>query len=562
MNSALHEPLYQLCVEKKGGIILKYTLIDVLRYKSGKIKYYVLRDLDTCKVSFMTATQIKKLINESEFLYIENLDYNNGRLIPFPKGFDCIAVEYTGSLLMDVINEYRAFEYNQHPYVEKVLEYCNGTVSDRLVAVCGIRGSGKTSVLWHTISELLSQGVPLDDIRYIKVNSSTDIDFLISSLRGITDSDDSEHTRKYLFIDDITDVDNFISCSAWLSHICMHDVKVVISGENDLVTDKAMDDYLFDRVFLYNLNSMSFSDYCNMFGIKGTFDLKSKHDKVFEFIHTGGNLSNITIKDNSEAIGVIDSYVVQNILDTLRKNDDFVLRELKKLNCVQIKFLVYVSLAGLLSIKFDDSLRVKLLNLLFDDVDKADSLISEIDIRLMWTLGFTLIKLGVITDIHNYMEFSDVRKYFTDNLKLYESISLLFNYVNTEDTLKNLVLSQCSKAIKKIAAPLRKEYYVGHVKDENMEIDVVIRCIKYSFLSGRNTSNRLIQVRDTYDIDEKDWGIFKEECIIKKFGNNVKKFVLYWGKTKDIHYEIDGKSKVVHYVNLYDFLLDTESWII
>ena len=215
---------------------------------------------------------------------------------------------------------------NLQPFIDDVLQYkrrdCFGQLdaflkdrSDKKVcAIYGLRRSGKTVMIKQAISDIASyQGC----CAYIKLKPSDnlavlskDLDSLIA--RGI----------KYIFLDEITLLPDFIDGAAMLSDVYAElGIKIVISGTDSLGFLLASGNELYDRCHLVHTTYISFAEHSRLLGI----------EDIDEYLRYGGTLragalsfdktvdiSNASFRDDESTRQYIDTAICYNIQNSLK----------------------------------------------------------------------------------------------------------------------------------------------------------------------------------------------------------------------------------------------------
>ena len=144
--------------------------------------------------------------------------------------------------------------------------------SDSYGKVCliyGLRRTGKTTLVLQAISEFAS-----DETAYIKALSTDTMAMLNRDLQKL----EQLHV-KYVFIDEITLISDFIDSASLLSDVyAMTGMKIVLSGTDSLGLLLSTDDELYDRTFTIHTTFIPFREYERLLG---------KQD-IDEYIRYGG----------------------------------------------------------------------------------------------------------------------------------------------------------------------------------------------------------------------------------------------------------------------------------
>ena len=199
----------------------------------------------------------------------------------------------------------------------KLLEkYIYGNYIGKICILYGLRRTGKTTLLFQMLGELLNEKVA-----YIKIKTTDTMSNLTKDLNTLF-----KNGYKYIFIDEITLLDDFINTSAVLSDIFSSmGMKIVVSGTDSLGFQMANRDELYDRNIMIHTSFIPFREYENLLGIRDI-------DKYIEY---GGTLKmenmtlddpdymfdDVSFRDDESTRKYIDTSISRNIQHTL-KNDN------------------------------------------------------------------------------------------------------------------------------------------------------------------------------------------------------------------------------------------------
>lgn len=153
-------------------------------------------------------------------------------------------------------------------------KYLNSSVFGRVCLLYGLRRTGKTTLLFQAISELAESGI--DKVAYIKARTTDTMADMDQDLRKL-----SELNYKYIFIDEVTLLSDFIDSAALFSDVyAMMGMKIVLSGTDSLGFWFALDQELYDRAYTIHTTYIPFKEYSRLLGI----------DSIDEYIQYGGTL--------------------------------------------------------------------------------------------------------------------------------------------------------------------------------------------------------------------------------------------------------------------------------
>ena len=219
----------------------------------------------------------------------------------------------TGDKLELMVRSVRAFQ--KRDVYEGVKKFLYGNDHTRVCAVYGLRRTGKTTMLFQAIADMAE-----DDFRktaYIKIRTTNQIDMVVRDLEKL-----HEEGFKYIFIDEVTLMKDFIDSAALLSDIyAQMGMKIVLSGTDSLGFWLARDNELYDRVRMIHTTFIPYREYSRLLGI----------DSVDEYIRYGGtlrmgeidfddeelNMEDASFRDDESTRRYIDTAISKNIQHSL-----------------------------------------------------------------------------------------------------------------------------------------------------------------------------------------------------------------------------------------------------
>ena len=164
--------------------------------------------------------------------------------------------------------------------------------------------------------------LPIEKTAYIKVQTTDDMSRLTKDLKALF-----ELGYRYVFIDEITLLNDFIDTAAVLSDVfSMMGMKIVVSGTDSLGFAMANRDELYDRSVTIHTSFIPFREYARLLNIRS----------VDSYIEYGGTLKmenmsfddpdaafdEVAFRDDESTRKYIDTAISRNIQHTL-KNDHY-----------------------------------------------------------------------------------------------------------------------------------------------------------------------------------------------------------------------------------------------
>lgn len=221
----------------------------------------------------------------------------------------------TGSSILLLYEKVSKFEKRNCYHLLK--RYIDGEYYGKICTLYGLRRTGKTTLMFQMIGELSPE-----ETAYIKIRTTDTMSDLIQDLKVL-----NENYFKYIFIDEITLLEDFINTAAVLSDIfSMMGMKIVVSGTDSLGFALTNRDELYDRNIMIHTSFISFREYVKLLKLKS----------VDAFIEYGGTLKmenmsfddkdfldeEVSFKNDETTRKYIDTAISKNIQHSL-KNDNY-----------------------------------------------------------------------------------------------------------------------------------------------------------------------------------------------------------------------------------------------
>ena len=221
----------------------------------------------------------------------------------------------TGTGLQALANS--VAKYGKRDCFRTLQKFVAGSYDGKICILYGLRRTGKTTLLFQMLSEL-----PIEKTAYIKVQTTDDMSRLTKDLKVLF-----ELGYRYVFIDEITLLSDFIDTAAVLSDVfSMMGMKIVVSGTDSLGFAMANRDELYDRSVTIHTSFIPFREYARLLNIRS----------VDSYIEYGGTLKmenmsfddpdaafdEVAFRDDESTRKYIDTAISRNIQHTL-KNDHY-----------------------------------------------------------------------------------------------------------------------------------------------------------------------------------------------------------------------------------------------
>lgn len=201
-------------------------------------------------------------------------------------------------------------KYKKRECIRELRDYIFGSQTDKVFVIYGLRRTGKTTMIRQILTEL-----PETEFRkaaFIQVRSRDTLEDIDEDL-GLLET----KGFKYVFIDEVTLMEDFIEGAALFSDIyASSGMKIVLSGMDSLGFAFSKEEQLYDRCIMMHTTFIPYREFEEVLGIKG----------IDEYIRYGGTMSLSGVNYNENAIFAsarsaeeyIDTAIAKNIQHSLK----------------------------------------------------------------------------------------------------------------------------------------------------------------------------------------------------------------------------------------------------
>ena len=193
----------------------------------------------------------------------------------------------------------------------KIHDYVYGNSTDRVFILYGLRRTGKTTLIRQLIAEMPED--MLAKTAFMQVNNTLNLARMNLDLKRLSDLG-----YRYLFIDEVTLMDDFIEGAALFSDVyATRGIKIVLSGTDSLGFIFSEDRELYDRCYMLHTTFVSYREFEDVLGVKG----------IDEYIRYGGTMSlggvdynqaGMTFATKESTSEYVDSAIAHNIQHSLK----------------------------------------------------------------------------------------------------------------------------------------------------------------------------------------------------------------------------------------------------
>lgn len=152
--------------------------------------------------------------------------------------------------------------------------YLHGEGGERVCIVLGLRRTGKTTLIRQAILDMEPEQVKR--AAYIKTTAADNMEIMSRDLKRL-----NQQGYKYVFMDEVTLMDDFVDSAAVLSDIyAAQGMRIVLTGTDTLAFALALRQELFDRAVTIRTTFIPFREYSRLLDV----------DSIDQYIRYGGTL--------------------------------------------------------------------------------------------------------------------------------------------------------------------------------------------------------------------------------------------------------------------------------
>ena len=265
-----------------SGSVSKKTIKDKVYYyhrvnRDGKTKetYVSFDDVDELKAQIKKRRALEKELKE-----LRRIEPNAFDDTP---SHDFNTYIRIGEQLRSYVSPVK--NYKKRECYSKLHEYIYGGHQDRVFVLYGLRRTGKTTLIRQIIADMTESD--FQKSAFIQVKVSDDLGKLNKDLKHL-----ESQGFKYVFIDEVTLMEDFIDGAALFSDIyAACGMKIVLSGTDSLGFLFTKSEELYDRCITLHTTFIPYREFENVLGIKG----------IDEYIRFGGTMSLSGVNYNEES---------------------------------------------------------------------------------------------------------------------------------------------------------------------------------------------------------------------------------------------------------------------
>lgn len=257
----------EIAVLPAGGVSKKNVHGKVYYYhritQNGKRmeKYIKAEDVDELKSNIGKRKKLEKELKKLK------------QCMPKEKNLDFKTKVIVGNRLKSLVSITR--NYKKRECIQMLRDYIFKDIDDKVFILYGLRRTGKTTLIRQIILELSESD--FNKAAFIQVTSKDSLSDIDEDLRLL-----EKNGYKYVFLDEVTLMEDFIEGSALFSDIyASSGMKIILSGTDSLGFAFSKEEQLYDRCIMLHTTFIPYREFENVLGIYG----------IDEYIRYGGTMS-------------------------------------------------------------------------------------------------------------------------------------------------------------------------------------------------------------------------------------------------------------------------------
>lgn len=309
-------------IEKEIALLPKGS-IGTKTVNNGKVYFYH-RFMENGKrvekyVAFEDVAFLRERIEKRKALEAELRTLKSQAGLPWPKKGGGAVTDLKFNASVRVGLELKQFaepvrKFKKRECFSKLHEYVYGDIQDRVFILCGLRRTGKTTMIRQLLADMSE-----DELRkaaFIQVTSKDTLADINEDMRLL-----ERNGYRYVFLDEVTLMEDFIEGAALFSDVFAScGMKIVLSGTDSLGFRLSESGQLYDRCILLHTTFIPYREFEKVLGIHG----------IDEYIRYGGTMSlggidyngDFAFDDGESANRYVDSAIAHNIQHSLKHYQD------------------------------------------------------------------------------------------------------------------------------------------------------------------------------------------------------------------------------------------------
>ena len=204
-------------------------------------------------------------------------------------------------------------KYKKRACYSTIHDYVFGEQQDKVFILYGLRRTGKTTLIRQIILNMKPE--ERQKAAFIQIKSTDTLSDVNADLKAL-----EEHGYQYIFVDEVTLMEDFIEGAALFSDIYAGSgMKLVLSGTDSLGFIFTKHEQLYDRCIMLHTTFIPYREFEQVLGIQG-IDNYIRYGGTMSISGVNYNDSTFTTKQSTDEY--IDSAIARNIQHSLKHYQD------------------------------------------------------------------------------------------------------------------------------------------------------------------------------------------------------------------------------------------------
>ena len=204
-------------------------------------------------------------------------------------------------------------KYKKRACYSTIHDYVFGEQQDKVFILYGLRRTGKTTLIRQIILNMKPE--ERQKAAFIQIKSTDTLSDINADLKTL-----EEHGYQYIFVDEVTLMEDFIEGAALFSDIYAGSgMKLVLSGTDSLGFIFTKHEQLYDRCIMLHTTFIPYREFEQVLGIQG-IDNYIRYGGTMSISGVNYNDSTFTTKQSTDEY--IDSAIARNIQHSLKHYQD------------------------------------------------------------------------------------------------------------------------------------------------------------------------------------------------------------------------------------------------
>ena len=201
--------------------------------------------------------------------------------------------------------------YKKRDCFTELENYLYSSVNDRVLILYGLRRTGKTTMIRQAVHEM--DDGRIKQTAFVQIKPGDKVERIYKDLREL-----ERRGIKYVFIEEVTLMDDFIEQAALFSDIfASSGMKIVLSGTDSLGFLFSQDEQLYDRAIMVHTTFIPYREFERVLGIQG-IDNYIKYGGTMSMGGVDYNENQMTFSNSKKTNEYVDSAIARNIQHSLK----------------------------------------------------------------------------------------------------------------------------------------------------------------------------------------------------------------------------------------------------